>query len=104
MSRVCEPVRVGAAGACGCGYGLGVCNPGPTHTHDMGLTGCPGFAGQCDRVTRGCFQRKCHGPPQNASVTGRTRTAWSARGGVNTTRGRAYKVCLRNFLFCIPTR
>ena len=63
MSRVCEPMRVDATGACGCGCRLRVCNPGPTRTRDKGLMGSPGFAGQCDRVTRGCFQRKCHGPP-----------------------------------------
>ena len=38
MSRVYEPVRVGATGACGCGYGLELCNPCPTRTRDMGLT------------------------------------------------------------------
>ena len=75
MSQVCEPVQVDATGACGCGCGLQVCNPGPTRTHDKGLTGSPGFAGQCDRVTRGCFQCKCHGPPQSASATGRFRSS-----------------------------
>ena len=99
MSRVCEPVRVDAMGACGCRCRLRVCNPGPTHTRDKGLTGSPGFASQCDRVTRSCFQRKCHGPPQSASATGRTRTAWSTRGLLNMTRGQTYKVRPRIFLF-----
>ena len=89
MSQVCEPVRVDATSACGCGCGLQVCNPGPTRTRDKGLTGS----------TRGCFQCKCHGPPQSASTTGRTRTAWSTRGLLNTTRGRAYKVRLQIFIF-----
>jgi len=39
MSRVYEPVWVGATGDCGCGYGMWVCNPHSTCTHDMGLTG-----------------------------------------------------------------
>jgi hypothetical protein len=30
-----------------------VCNPHSTRTCDMGLTGLPAFAGQCDRVTHG---------------------------------------------------
>src|SRR5271156_6761912 len=39
MSWVCEPLWVGATGACGHGCGLRLCNPGPTRTRDMGLTG-----------------------------------------------------------------
>ena len=36
MSRVYEPVRVGATGGGGCGCGLGICNPSPTCTRDTG--------------------------------------------------------------------
>jgi len=39
MSRVYEPVWVGATGDCRCRYGMQVCNPHSTCTHDMGLTG-----------------------------------------------------------------
>jgi len=51
MSQVYKPMRVGATGDCRCGYGMRVCNPHSTRTHDMGLTGIPAFAGQCDQVT-----------------------------------------------------
>jgi hypothetical protein len=53
MSRVYEPVWVGATGDCGCRYGVRVCNPRSTRTHDMGLMGRLAFASQCDRVTHG---------------------------------------------------
>ena len=36
MSRVCEPVRVGATGGGGCRCGLRIHNPSPTRTRDMG--------------------------------------------------------------------
>jgi hypothetical protein len=35
----------------GAGTGMRVCNPHSTRTRDMGLTGLPAFAGQCDQVT-----------------------------------------------------
>ena len=36
MSRVYEPMWVGATGGGGCGCRLGICNPSPTRTCDTG--------------------------------------------------------------------
>jgi hypothetical protein len=45
-----KPMWVGAMGAYRCRCRLRLCNPGSTHTHDMGLTGVMGFAGKCDQL------------------------------------------------------
>ena len=93
MSRVYEPMRVGATGGSGCGCGLGICNPSPTHSRDTGLWVLLVSVIESHAVVYNHI--KC----QNKN----SKHTMEHVGGIATTRGQEYMVHPHSLLFFLST-